>query len=166
MGAGLCIENSTDRPVAVHLEQISVRYWALIPPDKRVIWNRENIRLDQGAYTLRAFDATSLNYKPPNMKKEKAKAVIGGVLSGAGGVGVLAASIPLFAVPGAALTIAGAGVVGAAVAAGAAAAAAGGVASGSLEYKSGVKRGVRIGKATKYVVNCNDKQELEWEKVS
>ena len=161
MKARFCIENTTDRPVAAHLEQISVRYWGLIPPAKRIVWDPEDIRLHRGIYTLRAFDATSLNYKAPNMKKEKAKAVVGGILLGAGGVGALV-SIPLFAVPGGALTIAGGVVIGAA-----AAAAAGGATNVlQLEYKSGVKRGAMIGKDTKYIVRCNDKLELEWEKVS
>ena len=162
MGAGLCIENSTDRHIAVHLEQISVRYWALVPAKKRIIWAAsDTVHLDQGVYTFRAFDAASITYQPPNMKKETAKAVVGGLLIGAGGAG-LAVSIPLFAVPGVALTVAGVGVVGGVVAAGAAAA----VASGSKELKTGVKRGVRVGKATKYVVKANpDKQEIEWEKV-
>ena len=163
MGAGLCIENATDRHIAVHLEQISVRYWALVPAAKRVIWSQsETVHLDKGAYTLRAFDAASANYKPPNMKKEKAKAVAGGLLIGAGGVGLLA-SIPLFAVPGVALTVAGVGVVGGVVAAGVGAAAVG----GSKELKSGVKRGVRVGKATKYLIMKNhEKQEIEFVKVS
>ena len=166
MKARLCIENTTDRPVATHLEQISVRYWGLILPMKRIIWDPEDILLDRGIYTLRAFDATSLNYKAPSMKKEKAKAVVGGVLLAAGGVGAIA-SIPLFAVPGVALSIAGGVVIGAAVVAGATAAAAGGATNVlQLEYKSGVKRGSVIGKATKYMVKCNDKQELVWEKVS
>jgi hypothetical protein len=166
MKARLCIENTTDRPVAAHLEQISVRYWGLIPPAKRIVWDPEDVRLHRGIYTLRAFDATSLNYKAPNMKKEKAKAVVGGILLGAGGVGALV-SIPLFAVPGGALTIAGGVVIGAAAVAGATAAAAGGATNAlQLEYKSGVKRGVVIGKDTKYMVKCNDKQELVWEKVS
>ena len=90
------------------------------------------------------------------------KAVVGGALIGAGGAGILV-SIPLFAVPGVALSVAGVGVVGAAVAAGVGAAA--GSASGSREYKSGVERGARIGK-TKYVVKfSSDEQELQWEKV-
>ena len=166
MKARLCIENTTDRPVAAHLEQISVRYWGLVPSKKRVLWDPENVHLDRGAYTLRAFDATSLNYKPPNMKKEKAKAVVGGLLLGAGGVGALV-SIPLFAVPGVGLSIAGGVVIGAAAVAGASAAAAGGAANLlPTEYKSGIKRGSWIGKATKYKVKCSDKQELEWEKVS
>ena len=164
MGAGLCIENSTDRHIAVHLEQISVRYWALVPSKKRIIWAAsDTVHLDRGAYTLRAFDAASATYQPPNMKKEKAKAVVGGLLIGAGGVG-LVASIPLFAVPGVALTVAGVGVVGGVAAASAAAAAVGG--SKEMELKTGVKRGVRVGKATKYVIKVNrEKQEIEWEKV-
>lgn len=166
MKARLCIENSTDRPVAAHLEQISVRYWGLIPPSKRIVWDPVNVRLDRGIYTLRAYDATSLNYKAPNMKKEKAKAVVGGVLLAAGGVGAIA-SIPLFAVPGVALSIAGGAVIGAAAVAGVTAAAAGGATNIlQLEYKCGIKRGSVVGKATKYVVKCNDKQELVWEKVS
>lgn len=169
MKARFCIENTTDRPVAAHLEQISVRYWGLIPPAKKIIWDPENVQLDRGIYTLRAFDATSLNYKAPNMKKEKAKAVVGGILLGAGGVGALV-SIPLFAVPGGALTIAGGVVIGVAAAAGAAAAAAGGATNVlSLEYKTGVKRGAVIGKDTKYIVKLvesNEKKELVWEKVS
>ena len=165
MGASLCIENTTDRPIAVHFEQISVRYWALIPANKRVLWQPAHIHLDRGAYTLRAIDATSMSYKPPNMKLETAKAVVGGALIGAGGAGILV-SIPLFAVPGVALSVAGVGVVGAAVAAGVGAAA--GAASGSREYKSGVMRGARIGSETKYVVRCNTdgQAELQWEKVS
>ena len=76
----------------------------------------------------------------------------------------LVASIPLFAVPGVALTVAGVGVVGGVAAAGAAAAAVGG--SKEMELKTGVKRGVRVGKATKYVIKVNrEKQEIEWEKV-
>ena len=165
MGAGLCIENSTDRAIAVHFEQISVRYWAMIPAGKRIMWNSDDtVHMDRGAYTLRAFDAFSRTYTPPNMKKETAKAVVGGMLIGAGGAALLV-SVPLFAVPGVALTVGGVAVVGGTVAAGVAAAA--GAASGSREYKSGVKRGARIGKETKYVVKCTaDEQELEWEKVS
>ena len=133
---------------------------------KRIIWDPENIRLDRGIYTLRAFDATSFNYKAPNMTKEKAKAVVGGVLLAAGGVGAIA-SIPLFAVPGVALSVAGGVVIGAAAVAGATAAAAGGATNLlQFEYKCGIKRGSVIGKATKYVVKCSDKQELIWEKVS
>ena len=169
MKARFCIENNTDRPVAAHLEQIPVRYWGLIPPSKKLIWDPENVQLDRGIYTLRAFDATSLNYEAPNMKKEKRKAVIGGILLGAGGVGALV-SIPLFAVPGGALTIAGGVVIGAAAIAGTAAAAAGGATNIlPLEYKTGVKRGAVIGKDTKYIVklvDTNDKKELVWEKVS
>jgi hypothetical protein len=99
------------------------------------------------------------------MKKEKAKAVAGGILLGAGGVGALV-SIPLFAVPGGV-------VIGAAAVAGATAAAAGGATNVlQLEYKSGVKRGVIIGKDTKYMVKLasspghSQQQELVWEKVS
>lgn len=165
MGANLCIENATDRPVAIHLEQISVRYWAVIPAKKRILWSSENTHLDRGAYTLRAFDANSRSYRPPNMKKEKAKAVVGGMLIGAGGAATLAVSIPLFAVPGAILTAAGVGVVGAATAVGVSAAV-GAAASESREMKSGVKRGARVGKATKYVVKCTEQlNQLEWEKV-
>ena len=163
MGANLCIENATDRPVAVHLEHISVRYWALIPAQKRVLWNAENIQLDRGAYTLRAFDANSRSYRPPNMKKEKAKAVVGGVLMGVGGAATLV-SIPLFVVPGVALTVAGVGVVGGAAAVGVSAAVGAAVNESRSEYKSGTKRGAPVG-TTKYVVNCTDQRQLEWEKV-
>ena len=164
MGANLCIENATDRPVAVHLEHISVRYWALIPAKKRVLWNAENVHLDQGVYTLRAFDANSRSYRPPDMRKEKAKAIVGGVLMGAGGAATLAVSIPLFAVPGVALTVAGAAIVGGAAAVGVSAAATA-AATELKEYKSGVKRGARIGKRTKFVVKCIDQRQLQWEKV-
>lgn len=164
MGANLCIENATDRPVAVHLEHISVRYWGLIPAKKRVLWSAENIHLDRGAYTLRAFDANSRNYRPPDMRKEKAKAIAGGVLMGAGGAATIVASIPLFVVPGAALTVAGVGVVGAAAAVGVSAAV-GAAAIESREYKTGTKRGARIGKETKFLVKCTDQRQLQWEKV-
>ena len=164
MGANLCIENDTDRPVVVHLEQISIRYWALVPAKKRVLWKSDELHLDAGAYTLRAIDANTRNYKPPDMKKEKAKAVVGGILIGVGGAATLAVSVPLFAVPGVALTVAGVGVVGGAAAVGVSAAV-GAAVHESKEYRPATKRGARIGKATKYVVKCTDKEQLEWEKV-
>ena len=120
--------------------------------------------MDMGAYTLRAIDATTRNYKPPDMRKEKAKAVVGGLLIGAGGAATLAVSVPLFAVPGVVLTVAGVGVVGGAAAVGISAAV-GAAVNESREYKPCTKRGARVGKATKYVVKCADQQQLEWEKV-
>lgn len=165
MGAGLCIENLTDRHVAVHLEHISVRHWALVPAKKRIMWTSEIVRVDQGAYTLRAFDASAINYQPPNMKIETAKAVVGGFLIGAGaGASLLLASVPFFVVSAATLT---ATKVGAFTAVSGISAGLGAAAANNPSLKTGVKRGALVGKASKYIITCDpDKRNFVWEQVS
>ena len=95
MGARLCIENSTNRPIVVQLEHISVRYCSWVKPGRHIRFRN----IDQGVYTLRAIDPTSLDYVAPNMTKENIKAIIGGLLIGAGGVGLIASTCLLYTSP-------------------------------------------------------------------
>jgi hypothetical protein len=142
MGAKLCVENKTNIPVAVLLEQVSVRYWARVPPQSKVIWHPDHFHVDRGIYTVRAVDASSHTFESPNMKKEKAKAIGGGVLMGVGGATLLA-GLALIVVPGLGVVLTGIG--GALAFAGGAGATGAGVAT-ALKESAAVKRGVHIGK--------------------
>lgn len=169
MGATFCVENRTNIPVAVSLEQLSIRYWVLIPPGKKALWHPEHYHVDRGFYTLRAIDASAHTFEKPNMQKEKAKTVRLSILMGVGGAAVVL-GVPLILITGIgeALTqiggviafAGGAGLTGASVLA----------AAMDNSCKSAVKRGVHVGSACKYVIEMstaeNDVRELKWEKVS
>ena len=148
MGAKLCVENKTNIPVAVLLEQLSVRYWARVPPQSKVLWLPDYYHVHRGIYTVRAVDASSQTFESPNMKKENAKAVGGGVLMGIGGATLLA-GLALIVVPGLGVVLTGIG--GAMAFAGGVGATGAGVAA-ALKKSQAVKRGVHIGRC-KIVVN-------------
>ena len=156
MGAKLCVENKTNIPVAVLLEQVSVRYWARVPPKSKVIWHPDHFHVDRGIYTVRAVDASSHTFESPNMKKEKAKAIGGGVLMGVGGATLLA-GLALIVVPGLGVVLTGIG--GALAFAGGAGATGAGVAT-ALKESAAVKRGVHIGKCKILVDSDFDKNKV------
>ena len=157
MGAKFCIENKTNRPIVIQIEQISVRYCCWIEPRKRAVWHpdRKGTLLHQGFYTLRVIDP-SLNYKPPNMKVENGKAVIGGILIGVGGAGIVASA----AMMGVGMTlvgdIIGAGVLTTAVIVSST--------SGAIstctarEYRPAIRRGLHIGRGTKCEIRSTNNQ--------
>ena len=102
MGAKLCIENRSEVKVAVQVEHITVRYWAIIEAGKKAVWNPRTWRryVDQGFYTLRAIEIpedSQQKYKPPNMKKETGKAIASGIMLATGAIFPPAI---LFVVPG------------------------------------------------------------------
>ena len=154
MGAKLCVENKTNISVAVLLEQISVRYWARVPPQSMVIWHPDKFHVDQGIYTIRAVDASSQTFESPDMRRETAKAVGGGVLMGIGGA-VFLTGLALIAVPGLGVVLTGIG--GAMAFVGGAGATGAGVAS-AISANAAVKRGVGI-RRCKIVVNSEFDEE-------
>lgn len=167
MGAILCIENSTDRTIVVHLEQISVRYWALIEPRKKIIWEPDQFHLDLGIYTLRAIDVVaSPDYQPPSYTAESFKLITGSVLIASAGVGVILCGA-LLATPAAPAIVGGVGAGATAVACGVGAAASGGVFS-KAKYKteSVTKPFALVGRGSKYRVSLTTNRKLQWEKVS
>lgn len=171
MGATLCIENNTDRTIVVHLEQISIRYWALIEPRKKIVWKPNNFHLDQGLYTLRAIDVVaSPDYQPPNHVKETLKIVTGSILLGTGGVGAIVCTA-LLATPAVPAIILGVGSGAVAVACGVGAAASGGAFSRAKYKSQSTTRGFAlVGRWSKYRVSrtptlADGSQKLHWEMV-
>ena len=168
MGAILCIENNTDRTIVVHLEQISIRYWALIEPHKKIVWEPDHqpFRLHQGLYTLRAIDVVvSQDYQPPNDVTETFKVITGSVLIGGAGVGAIVCCV-LLATPAAPAIVLGVGAGAAAIACGVGAAASGGVFSRAKYKADSATRGFSpVGRGSKYRVTRTDAGKLQWEKV-
>ena len=88
MGAKLCIENRTNVRVAVQLEHVSIRYYAMIDPGRKFVWHPRKKYMDQGFYTLRAIDIDSVpgGYTEPKIKSERFKAVAASLLLALAGV--------------------------------------------------------------------------------
>ena len=167
MGATLCIENCTDRTIVVHLEQISIRYWALIEPHKKIVWEPDQFRLHQGLYTLRAIDVvTSQDYEPPNHARETFKVITGSILIGGAGMGAIVCCA-LLATPAAPAIVLGVGAGATAVACGVGAAASGGAFNRAKYKADSATRGFSlVGNGSKYQVKRRNDGKLQWEKVS